>query len=785
MKKKLLFAILLVAMLSCLLAISVSAETALKPQASNAYGELSFFDESITVGRTDNTNGFTPFMTDGTSYARVVIGDGTTFYTFPTYYILSKNGGERSGKPLFQYDFSSINKAMEIATSTNPGWSRSNVYRIEVPANMTSFNGGGQNFSGFDKVIEIYLQPNSTTIDNPNCLFHTCRRLEVIHNIETFIFKPKTIVAAFQYCESLTTLTLGVNTDITETGNSLFNGCKKLESVNLLEAFPNLNVISQDTFRDCYKLKSITTSGIDYVLELPEGITSIGNGAFYECDSLKYISLPSTLKSFGTTVFHGCGGLEFVDFNNNTNTISVAGWGVFYKCAALKAISLPANMIDIKERMFNSCSSLQAVCLPANLQKMQSNGYGQGTFDNNSQMYFVKDSFDVSVCIENGVYDSTRFTMPSKPSIYYMPESFTIFYGHVIAGGLGSEVGTFFNKCTSINETIVFGTSFVNINSCNEFANMGTKSSPKNLVFLGNISSCVNFQNTQYTSFIFVNIADKGPLDLGYVKTYKNSGNAESYMYFCSTGAKYDFRTTNEGTSGDALAANIATIASSGTNEAKHVFKESLATEADCENPRMVSDRCFCGAIIGAPVTEGVALGHNYTGAVSYVFDSLITDGKQCTVCVNGCGIDEEKTLGAVYTVLGYSVKTFGTSYSFVSGYDVNTDSLALYEETKGVSLEFGFAFNAASTFTEGDVTLDSFKIVAPVAGKAGDTVFSFYQYQMSYADDTNLDADIVIAAYVIEKNEDGEALTFINRADGTVNGFNPISYNKALELAK
>ena len=47
------------------------------------------------------------------------------------------------------------------------------------------------------------------------------------------------------------------------------------------------------------------------------------------------------------------------------------------------------------------------------------------------------------------------------------------------------------------------------------------------------------------------------------------------------------------------------------------------------------------------------------------------------------------------------------------------------------------------------------------------------------------LDTDIVIAAYVIEKSEGAESLTFINRADGEVNGFAPINYNKAFELAR
>ena len=616
MKKKFLYAILLATLLLLALAISVSAETDLNAQTSNAYGELSFFDESISVGRTDTSNTFTPYMTDGVSYARVVIGDGTTFYTFPTYYILSKNGGERNNNPLFQHSFTSLNSAMEAATGTNPNWNKSNVYRIELPARMERLNGGDQNFYGFENVIEIYLQPNTTTIDSPNCLFHTCKKLEVIHNIESFVFKAKTLEAAFQNCESLTALTLGVNTSITATANSIFNGCKKLESVNLLEAFPNLTTISQSSFNNCKSLKTISTSGVDYILVLPEGITKVDSSAFYECDALKYVSLPSTLTHLGSTSFHGCDSLEFVNFNNNTNTITINGWGAFYKCTSLKAISLPVNMTDIKERTFNGCTALEAVCLPANLVSVQSNGSGQGTFDNNSKMYFVNEPFDVSVCFQNGVYDPSKFTMPEKPSVYYMPQTFTRFYGHVINGGLGSEVGSFFNKCTSLNETIVFGTSFVNINTCNLFTNMGTKSSPKNVVFLGDIEACVNFQNTTYTNIIFANSNDKSPKDLGFVKYYQDSNNSNSYLYFCVAGTKYSFAIPKANLSADANV-NLATIVASVANEAKHVFEKSMETEASCELPKMTADYCFCGQyIVGSEKTEGVALGHKYEGAV-------------------------------------------------------------------------------------------------------------------------------------------------------------------------
>ena len=116
--KKLTLVFAIIAVLVCLLAVSVSADNQLKPQNTNAYGEISFFDESITVGRTNTKYGFTPYIdAEGTTYARVVVGDGTTFYTFPTAYILSNSAIYGEGQiNTYVRSMTSLNSAMEAAT---------------------------------------------------------------------------------------------------------------------------------------------------------------------------------------------------------------------------------------------------------------------------------------------------------------------------------------------------------------------------------------------------------------------------------------------------------------------------------------------------------------------------------------------------------------------------------------------------------------------------------------------------------------------------------------------
>ena len=477
--------------------------------------------------------------------------------------------------------------------------------------------------------------------------------------------------------------------------------------------------------------KTYTADNI-VAVDIPQGITYVGRYTFLDNKVIKRVSFPDSVTGLGNAIFQNATGLEECVLEHNENsTITKFPSYMFYGCSNLKAFSMPDCFTELYDvGQFTKCGNMTAVHLSKNLTKWQTGGGGSrnATFDDCNKMYFVNEAF---------TYDA----IPEKPDVYYFPANLQSNPDDSKDFSKNSTM----RECLSLNQVVVFGTKVTSFTNAYFFQN-----AKLNVVFLGDMQALQMGGNWDKATFYFTNSLDKSVDDV---------------------------------TIGSYTAARVVFCNAEGNTT--HIKEKALSTEANCINPKMLADYCFCGAIMGEPQTEGTALGHNYTGAVSYVFDSLITDGKKCTVCVNGCGIDEEKTLGAVYTALGYSVKTFGTSYSFVSGYDVNVDSLALYEQAKNVELQFGFAFNAASTFTEGDVTLESFKIVAPVAGKAGDTVFSFYQYQMSYTDDTNLDADIVIAAYVIEKSEDSEALTFINRADGTVNGFNPVNYNKALELAE
>ncbi len=75
-----------------------------------------------------------------------------------------------------------------------------------------------------------------------------------------------------------------------------------------------------------------------------EGITEIGDYAFYKCDKATKISLPKSLKSVGDFAFMGCTKIAAFEFKGNLNSI---GKGAFYGCSAAKTFSLTKGVKSI------------------------------------------------------------------------------------------------------------------------------------------------------------------------------------------------------------------------------------------------------------------------------------------------------------------------------------------------------------------------------------------------------------------------------------------------------
>ena len=65
------------------------------------------------------------------------------------------------------------------------------------------------------------------------------------------------------------------------------------------------------------------------IVEITDGVTSIGTYAFFECSSLTSITMPNSVKSIGKRAFLGCTQLSSINISNSITTIEE---GTFYNC---------------------------------------------------------------------------------------------------------------------------------------------------------------------------------------------------------------------------------------------------------------------------------------------------------------------------------------------------------------------------------------------------------------------------------------------------------------------
>jgi hypothetical protein len=103
-------------------------------------------------------------------------------------------------------------------------------------------------------------------------------------------------------------------------------------------------------------------------ITMPDGITSIGNGAFEENDlmiantSLTNITIPVTVTNMGNSVFAFCLNLTSASIPNGITSI---GDNDFFWCQSLASITIPDSVTSIGEGAFTECYGLHTITIPA------------------------------------------------------------------------------------------------------------------------------------------------------------------------------------------------------------------------------------------------------------------------------------------------------------------------------------------------------------------------------------------------------------------------------------
>lgn len=218
-------------------------------------------------------------------------------------------------------------------------------------------------------ITSVKLEEGSALTTIGDYAFKSCG------NLNSFDFgncSLKSIGAyAFAYNTSLSSLE--VPDTVTTLGHHAFYNSSMLV-VNIPASLTG--VISTETYSYTKIKKAI----------IPEGVTSLGVGAFSNCSNMTEVLIPASVQSIGKKAFYWDRSLSKVTFADNSE-LTYIGFEAFGCDNCLSSIVVPEGVTTISAFAFESCSKLEKVTLPSTLSTYETGSYSSGDFTYKSGSY--------------------------------------------------------------------------------------------------------------------------------------------------------------------------------------------------------------------------------------------------------------------------------------------------------------------------------------------------------------------------------------------------------------
>jgi len=90
-------------------------------------------------------------------------------------------------------------------------------------------------------------------------------------------------------------------------------------------------------------------------VNVPAGVTSIGNYAFYKCIALSGVEISAVCEKIGTSAFEGCRAITSIVIPESVTKI---GSYAFFECEALEDVTLPTTVTSVGKRAFDGCVAI-------------------------------------------------------------------------------------------------------------------------------------------------------------------------------------------------------------------------------------------------------------------------------------------------------------------------------------------------------------------------------------------------------------------------------------------
>ncbi len=122
-------------------------------------------------------------------------------------------------------------------------------------------------------------------------------------------------------------------------------------------------------------LQKVNNEGINLLYNDPkrfwEGITNVGDAAFFGKKSLQYVNVPSKVKEIGKHAFSKSG-IEDIKLNRG---LSIIKESAFDSCDKLESVKLPSTVVRLEKKVFNNCKNLEKVILSKKISEISDESF--------------------------------------------------------------------------------------------------------------------------------------------------------------------------------------------------------------------------------------------------------------------------------------------------------------------------------------------------------------------------------------------------------------------------
>ncbi len=227
-------------------------------------------------------------------------------------------------------------------------------FRVTIPSRLSGkpVKGIGDNAIGKSMLaIDIVDVPKSVVYIEPSAFFgcttttiYTVAEGNPVYKSEKGIIYSKDGKQLLHYPSGVLEEKISVKAGVETIGGYAFANNEDVVNISLPSS---VKEIKAHSFDGCTKLNSVN---------LPEGITAIEDYAFYECEALAKVEFPSTLISIGEHSFDYCVSIKEIDVPDSVVSI---GDCAFLRCKSLNTVELSVSLKKYGYKVFTGCSTLK------------------------------------------------------------------------------------------------------------------------------------------------------------------------------------------------------------------------------------------------------------------------------------------------------------------------------------------------------------------------------------------------------------------------------------------